>query len=113
MATYLTLWKPIQRNQFGKYSYIVEADIKGFFNNIDHEWLIRILKLRIQDNAFISLINKWLKAGVLDTDGQIIHSATGTPQGGIISPILANIYLHYALDLCGGYGVIHVSTVTT
>lgn len=85
--------------QFGKYSYIVEADIKGFFNNIDHEWLIRMLKLRIKDNAFISLINKWLKAGVLDTDGQIIHSATGTPQGGIISPILANIYLHYALDL--------------
>lgn len=85
--------------QFGKYSYIVEADIKGFFNNIDHGWLIRMLKLRIDDKSFLGLINKCLKAGVLDTDGQIVHPATGTPQGGIISPILANIYLHYALDL--------------
>ena len=85
--------------QFGKYSYIVEADIKGFFNNISHEWLIKMLSIRIQDKAFINLINKWLKAGILEADGQIIHPTTGTPQGGIISPILANIYLHYALDL--------------
>lgn len=84
---------------FGKYSYIVEADIKGFFNNISHEWLIKMLNLRIEDKAFLNLINKWLKAGILEVDGQIIHPATGTPQGGIISPILANIYLHYALDL--------------
>jgi group II intron reverse transcriptase/maturase len=57
---------------FGKYSYIVEADIKGFFNNINHEWLMKMLKLRIQDNAIINLINKWLKAGILDVDGKII-----------------------------------------
>ena len=85
--------------QFGKYGYIVEADIKGFFNNISHEWLIKMLELRIKDKAFVNLINKWLKAGILEVDGQVIHPATGTPQGGIISPILANIYLHYALDL--------------
>lgn len=85
--------------QFGKYSYIVEADIKGFFDAIDHEWLIRMLELRIEDKTFLRLIQKWLKAGILDTDGMVKHPVTGCPQGGIISPILANIYLHYALDL--------------
>jgi len=84
---------------WGKYTYIVEADIKGFYDNIDHDWIIRMLELRIDDRAFLNLIRKWLRAGVLDTDGKIIHPATGVPQGGIVSPILANIYLHYALDL--------------
>ena len=84
---------------WGKYTYIVEADIKGFYDNIDHDWMIRMLEQRINDRAFLNLIRKWLKAGVLDTDGKIIHPATGVPQGGIISPILSNIYLHYALDL--------------
>lgn len=83
---------------FGKYGYIVEADIRGFFDAIDHDWLIRMLELRIADKAFLRLIKKWLKAGVLDTDGIVKHPVTGCPQGGIISPILANIYLHYALD---------------
>ncbi|MDP2630734.1 MAG: reverse transcriptase domain-containing protein [Candidatus Uhrbacteria bacterium] len=68
--------------QFGKYGYIVEADIKGFFDNIDHEWLLRMLRQRIDDAAFLSLIRKWLKAGILDTDGKIIDPETGTPQGG-------------------------------
>ena len=85
--------------QFGKYGYVVEADIKGFFDHMDHEWLLRMLKERIDDAAFLSLINRWLKAGILETDGEIIHPETGTPQGGIISPVLANIYLHFALDL--------------
>ena len=83
----------------GKYSYIVEADIRGFFNNINHDWLIRMLEQRIDDKAFIGLIKKWLKAGIMNPDGSISHPATGTPQGGIISPILANIYLHYVIDL--------------
>lgn len=85
--------------QFGKYNFVVEADIKGFFDNIDHDWLLKMLALRIDDKAILWLIEKWLKAGVLDTDGSVLHPVTGTPQGGIISPILANIYLHYALDL--------------
>jgi len=85
--------------QYGTYGYIVEADIKGFFDNIDHEWLIKMLEHRINDRAFINLIRKWLKAGILDTDGMVLHPVTGTPQGGIVSPVLANIYLHYALDL--------------
>jgi RNA-directed DNA polymerase len=85
--------------QYGRYCWIVEADIKGFFDNIDHDWMIRMLGERIDDKSFLRLIQKWLKAGILDTDGQVIHPATGTPQGGIVSPILANLYLHYALDL--------------
>ena len=84
--------------QYGKYGYIVEADIKGFFDNIDHELLIEMLAQRINDRAFLNLIRKWLKAGILEKDGTVIHPDTGTPQGGIISPVLANIYLHYVLD---------------
>lgn len=84
---------------FGNYSYIVEADIKGFFQNIDHVWLITMLEQRIDDKAFLGLIKKWLKAGVLNQDGEVEHPVTGSPQGGIISPILANIYLHYVLDI--------------
>ena len=85
--------------QFGRYNFVVEADIKGFFDNIDHDRLIELLNLRIADRNLLRLIKKWLKAGVLDTDGKVIHPATGSPQGGIVSPILANVYLHYALDL--------------
>lgn len=85
--------------QFGKYHFVVEADIKGFFDNIDHDWMLKMLAERIDDKALLWLIKKWLKAGILETDGSIIHPETGTPQGGILSPLLANIYLHYVLDL--------------
>ena len=85
--------------QFGRYNFLVEADIHAFFDNIQHEWMVRMLEERIEDGAFLRLIQKWLKAGVLDTDGQVLHPVTGTPQGGIVSPVLANVYLHYALDL--------------
>jgi len=85
--------------QFGKYNYVVEADIKGFFDNLDHEWLLEMVAERVDDKALLRLIRKWLKAGILETDGKVIHPVTGSPQGGIISPILANIYLHYVLDL--------------
>jgi RNA-directed DNA polymerase len=85
--------------QFGKYNYLVEADISGYFDNIDHTWLLKMLAERVDDKSFLWLIEKWLKAGVLETDGKVLHPVTGTPQGGIVSPILANIYLHFALDL--------------
>lgn len=85
--------------QYGWYGYVVEADIKGFFDNINHDWLIRMLEQRVNDRPFLGLIKKWLKAGILDTDGKILNPLTGTPQGGIVSPVLANIYLHYVLDL--------------
>lgn len=80
-------------------NWIVEADIKSFFDNMDHDWLIRMLEKRVADRHYIRLIRKWLKAGILEEDGVIKNPTTGTPQGGIISPILANIYLHCALDL--------------
>jgi RNA-directed DNA polymerase len=85
--------------QFGRFGYVVEADIQGFFDHLDHTWLMRMLAQRIDDQAFLHLIRKWLKAGVLDVDGAILLPEEGSPQGGVISPILANIYLHYALDL--------------
>jgi group II intron reverse transcriptase/maturase len=78
---------------------VVEADIQGFFDNIDHDWLLKMLALRIDDKAFLNLIRKWLKAGILEPDGMVHDPVTGTPQGGIVSPVLANVYLHYALDL--------------
>ena len=83
---------------FGGYNWLVEADIKGFFDNINQEKLLDMLRQRIDDESFIKLIQKWLRAGVLDTDGKIIDSLTGTPQGGVISPMLANIYMHYVLN---------------
>lgn len=85
--------------QYGRFGYVVEADIRGFFDNLDHEWLKKMLRQRIADEALISLISKWMKAGILEPDGKIVYPESGSPQGGVISPILANIYLHYALDL--------------
>jgi len=70
----------------GPYRYVVEADIRGFFDSIDHDKLIELLEKRIDDAPFLRLIRKWLKAGILDTDGKVIHPETGTPQGGIITP---------------------------
>ena len=83
----------------GRYHYLVEADIRSFFDKIDHARLIEMLEQRIDDKSFLRLIRKWLKAGILEPDGNVIHPQTGSPQGGIVSPMLANIYLHHALDL--------------
>jgi len=83
----------------GEYRWAVEADIRGFFDHIDHDWMVRMLEEKVADRTVIRLVVKWLKAGVLEEDGRTIHPATGTPQGGVISPILANIYLHFVQDL--------------
>jgi len=85
--------------QFQGYGYIVEADIKGFFDNMDHDWLMRMLQERIDDKRILKLVKQWLKAKIIEPDGRRHKPCSGTPQGGVISPILANIYLHYALDL--------------
>jgi len=77
---------------------VVEADIKSFFTHINHAQLLEMLAKRIDDKRFLNLIRKGLKAGIMETDGQVTHPATGTPQGGVVSPILANIYLHHVLD---------------
>ena len=84
--------------QFGRFGYVVEADIKGFFTNIDHDWLLKMIAERVDDKLFLGLIDSWLKAGILEEDSTVYHPHTGTPQGGVISPILANIYLHYVVD---------------
>jgi group II intron reverse transcriptase/maturase len=81
-----------------KVSFIVDADIRSFFDTISQQWLIRFLEHRIGDRRIIRLIQKWLKAGILE-DGVVAVSDRGTVQGSVISPLLANIYLHYALDL--------------
>lgn len=78
-------------------SYLVEADIKGFFDNVPHEKLLELIKIRIKDSSLIFLITRFLKAGYIDKN-QLIKSDKGTPQGSILSPILANIFLHYVLD---------------
>jgi len=79
-------------------NYVVDADIKGFFNNVNHDWLMKFMELIIQDKKFNRYVVRFLKAGIME--GTERHkSDKGTPQGGVISPILANIYLHYVLDL--------------
>jgi len=79
-------------------NHIVEADIKGFFDSVNQEWLLKFLEHRIGDQRLLRMVKRFLKAGVYE-DGSITISDEGTPQGGVISPLLANIYLHYALDL--------------
>ena len=79
-------------------SYVIEVDIKGYYDNIDHEWLMKCLEQRIADPSFLSLIRRTLKAGVME-DGVRRETEEGAPQGGVVSPILSNIYLHYVLDL--------------
>ena len=79
-------------------NHIVEADIKGFFDTVNQEWLMKFLAHRIEDKRIQRMVKRFLKAGVAE-DGSVTVSDEGTPQGGVISPLLANIYLHYALDL--------------
>lgn len=83
----------------GKHRWVVEADIKGFFDHIDHDWLEKMLEHRIADRSLIRIVRKWLKAGVMEELNQWSPSSEGTPQGGIISPLLGNIYLHFVQDL--------------
>jgi RNA-directed DNA polymerase len=81
-----------------KVNYILDCDLRTFFDSVSQDWLVRFLKHRIGDPRIIRLIQKWLKAGVLE-EGVVTVSETGTGQGSVISPLLANIYLHYAFDL--------------
>jgi group II intron reverse transcriptase/maturase len=80
-----------------KVKWVLDADIAGFFDTVSHEWMIRFLEHRIGDPRMIRLIGKWLKAGVME-EGTVIPTEAGTPQGAVISPLLANIYLHYVFD---------------
>lgn len=82
----------------GNVNYVVDADIKGFFDNVDHEWLMKFLNHRIADKNLLRYIARFLKAGIME-DGKFSKTYQGTPQGGLVSPTLANVYLHYTLDL--------------
>jgi len=77
--------------------WILDADISAFFDTIDHDWMLEFLQHRIADKRVLRLIKKWLKAGIIE-DGRRIEAERGTPQGAVISPLLANLYLHYAFD---------------
>jgi group II intron reverse transcriptase/maturase len=81
-----------------KVNFIVDADIRSFFDSVSQDWLVRFVEHRIGDRRIVRLIRKWLRAGILE-DGTVTVSETGTGQGSVISPLLANIYLHYVLDL--------------
>ena len=81
-----------------KVNWVFDADIRGYFDAISHEWLVKLIEHRIADRRVVRLIQKWLSAGVLE-DGEWRSSEVGTPQGGGISPLLANVYLHYVFDL--------------
>src|ERR1035437_457829 len=88
---------------WGKHNFVVEADIKGFFDHLQHGPLIELLARTVQDGALLRLIRKCLKAGILEEDGRVVHPELGTPQGGVVSPVLANVYLHY----CSVNGIGH------
>jgi group II intron reverse transcriptase/maturase len=81
-----------------KVNFVLDADIRGFFDNINHEWMMKLVQHRVGDPRILRLIEKWLKAGVME-EGKWLKTEVGTPQGSGISPLLANIYLHYVLDL--------------
>jgi group II intron reverse transcriptase/maturase len=81
-----------------KISWIIDADVRSYFDAISHDWMMKFMEHRVSDTRMLRLIRKWLKAGVIE-DGEWTASETGSPQGASISPLLANIYLHYALDL--------------
>lgn len=87
-----------QRIMINKVNYILDCDIKGFFDNVDHKWLMKFLEHDIQDKTFLRYVNRFLISGYIE-DMKHYEADKGTPQGGLISPILANVYLHYVLDL--------------
>jgi RNA-directed DNA polymerase len=83
---------------FKPVNYVIEADIKGFFDNVSHDWMMKFLQVRIQDSSLLLLIRRFLKAGYQEA-GRLNRTEQGTPQGGNLSPMLANIFLHYVLDV--------------
>jgi RNA-directed DNA polymerase len=81
-----------------KVNWVLDLDVRSFFDKVEHSWLVKFVEHRIADQRIVRLIQKWLKAGVME-DGQWFETKEGTPQGSVISPSLANLYLHYVLDL--------------
>lgn len=86
------------RERCWKYDYVIEFDIKGLFDNIDHELLMRAVRKHEKEPWILMYIGRWLKAPFIDQEGHVIDRKSGTPQGGVISPLLANLFMHYAFD---------------
>ena len=84
--------------KYKKVNYVLDADIRGFFDNLDKSWMVRFIEHRVADSRILRLIQKWLTAGVME-EGEWLDPVTGTPQGSVASPLLANVYLHYVFDL--------------
>ena len=84
--------------QWKRVNWVLDADIRGFFDNMNHEWTMKFIEHRVADRRMLRLIQKWLQAGVSE-DGQWSETTVGTPQGAVVSPLLANVYLHYVFDL--------------
>ena len=78
--------------------WVLEVDIRKFFDNLDHQHLRQFLRVRVRDGVLLRLIDKWLKAGIME-DGSISYPDSGSPQGGVISPLISNVFLHYVLDV--------------
>jgi retron-type reverse transcriptase len=78
-------------------NWVLDADIRGFFDNMSHEWTMKFVEHRVADRRMLRLIQKWLKAGVSE-DGQWSETEVGTPQGAVVSPLLANVYVHYVFE---------------
>src|SRR5438445_7221791 len=87
------------RERCWKYDWVLEFDIKGLFDNIDHELLLRAVRKHITCKWALLYIERWLKAPMVQEDGTMIERSRGTPQGGVVSPILANLFMHYTFDL--------------
>lgn len=90
--------RSIPTDKLWKISYIVDADIKGFFDHIDHDWMMKFLEWNIQDKNLLWLIRKYLKAGIME-QGKFEPTEEGSAQGSVMSPMLANIYMHHVLTL--------------
>ena len=80
------------------WNWVLDCDVRSFFDTVSHEWLDKFIRHRVADSRVLRLIQKWLKAGISE-EGEWLETKVGTPQGAVISPLLANIYLHYVFDL--------------
>lgn len=111
------------RKRCWRYDYVIELDVKGLFDNIDHELLMRVVRRHVKENWICLYIERWLKTPFVLKNGEVIERKAGTPQGGVISPVLANMFLHYVFDMwmkrnfpqapferCADDGVVHCKT---
>ena len=89
----------ITRQRCWKYDWVIDLDIKGFFDNMDHELTMKALQHHVQEKWILMYVERWLKAPMVTPDGKTIERIRGTPQGGVISPLLANLFMHYAFDM--------------